>query len=39
MNDPEMLELSDKVTEIDEQRDNILDQISTITKDVEKEYE
>jgi hypothetical protein len=39
MNNPEMLELSDKVTEIDEQRDNILDQISTITKDVEKEYE
>lgn len=39
MDSPEMMELSDKLTDIDEQRQNIADQISSMTKDIEKEYE
>ena len=38
MNSPEMLELSDKTTEIDEQRDNIMDDIASIQRAVEDEY-
>ena len=38
MNSPEMLELSDKTTEIDEKRDNILDDIASIQREVEDEY-
>ena len=39
MDSPEMMGLSDKTTELQEEIKNIQDQISTITKDVEKEYE
>ena len=39
MNSPEMMELQDKTTELDEQYKNIEDKIASITKDVEKEYE
>ena len=39
MNSPEMMELQDKTTEINEAYKNIEDQISGIAKDVEKEYE
>jgi predicted ATP-grasp superfamily ATP-dependent carboligase len=39
MDSPEMMGLSDKTTELQEEIKNIQDQISTITKDIEKEYE
>ena len=39
MDSPEMLELQDKTTELDEAYKNIEDQIASISKDVEKEYE
>lgn len=39
MNSPEMMELSDKTTEIQEQIENIQDDIASMTKAVEKEYE
>ena len=39
MDNPEMLELQDKTTELDEQYKNIEDQIASMTKEVEKEYE
>jgi uncharacterized protein YukE len=39
MNSPEMMELSDKTTELQEQIENIQDDIASMTKAVEKEYE
>lgn len=39
MNSPEMLDLQDKTTGLQEQIENIQDQIATMTKDVENEYE
>lgn len=38
MESPEMIELSDKCTEIDEARDNINDDIATMTRAIEDEY-
>jgi len=39
MDSPEMMELQDKQTDLVEQGKNIQDQIASISKDVEKEYE
>ena len=39
MESPEMLELQDKTTELNEEYKNIEDQIASIRKDTEKEYE
>jgi hypothetical protein len=39
MDSPEMMELKDKQTDLVEQGKNIQDQIASISKDVEKEYE
>ena len=39
MESPEMMEISDKTTELQEQMENVQDDIATMTRAVEKEYE
>jgi hypothetical protein len=39
MESPEMMEISDKTTELQNQIENVQDDIATMTKAVEKEYE